>query len=174
MTAGKIGPGAVTTYKIKKNAVTFNKLSPDVADAINGSIGGLIFQQFFATDGSGVASRLCPTGTLVGSASCTCDGDGQSSNFGVLFGCTVAGNGGVAACYPDSFLYDPFLPMSPATITLTCVSAVQNDGTPITPTPLSLDSLGFSKVTNNGVDLETAVNNARSTVSTHWSILQSR
>lgn len=174
VTSGKIARGAVTREKIKNGAVTFAKLSPNVANFVNGSIGGIILEQTSATDGSGVAFFSCPANSLVGSAGCFCEGDGETSNFGVLAACIVAGNGGVAGCFPEGTLFDPQLPLSPATLTLVCVSAVQNDGTPIVPTPISANPLGISKIDKSGADLETAVNSVRSAVAARSNALRNR
>lgn len=174
VTTTKIAGGAVTSGKIKNGAVTFGKLSSNVADSINGSIGGLILEQTSVVDGSGVAGHVCPVNTLVGSANCDCEGDGETRNFGVLFGCQLAGNGGVAGCFPEGTLFDPLLPSPLATITLLCVSAVQNDGTPIVPMPVSVNPFGISKIENGGIDFETAVNNTRAAVAAHRNALENR
>ena len=172
VTQSKIGKNAVTTNKIKNYAVTSDKLSDEVFFAISESIGGIILEQMSVSDGSGVASLVCPAGTLVGSANCNCDFVNGSRNFGVLFMCQVAGNGGVAGCF--NHLFDPILPFPLATITLSCVSALQTDGTPITPVPFSKFPSGLVKIDNSGMDFESAVNNARATVAAQRDALQNR
>ena len=174
VTANKIAGGAIRTGKIKNGAVTMQKLSPNVQDLVNGSIGGIILEQVVAIDGSGVVGQPCPANSLVGSASCSCDGDGVGSNFGVLFACRVAGNGGVGGCYPEAGTFNPMLPASPASITLVCASAVQNDGTPITPVPLRDNLSGVSALESGDAEYETAVENTRRLVSDRWASMRNR
>ena len=169
-----IAENAVATGKIRNGAVTIEKLSPQLQQMTNGAIGGIVLEQTAVTDGSGVVSSSCPAHSLVGSAGCICEGDGDTSNFGILFACSVAGNGGVAGCFQDGSLFDPQLPPPPVTITLVCVSAVQNDGTPIEPTPLAAKPLGISKIDNSGADLQIAENTVRSAVAARNNALRNR
>ncbi len=81
------------------------------------------------TDISGVVTSLCPVNTIGISANCACDGDGTTSNFGVLFGCLVFPDGAVGACFPEAGTFDPGLPTSPVSATAVCVSAILVDGT---------------------------------------------
>ena len=41
------------------------------------------------TSATGVVTSLCPVDTIGISANCQCDGDGTTSNFGGLFGCSI-------------------------------------------------------------------------------------
>lgn len=138
------------------------------------SLGGLILTQVPVSDGSGVAVALCPINSLVGSANCDCDSEGGIRNFGVLFACVVASDGGVAACFPEGVTFDPLLPSPLATVTIVCVSGVQNDGTPIIPTFSKGDPPVISKIADSGLELETAVNNARTRVADFTNALQNR
>ncbi len=79
----------------------------------------------------------CPSDTLVLSANCDCDGDGETRNFGVLFICQVSGNGGVAGCFPEGATFNQFLLDPLATVVVNCGGAVRNDGTTILPVTLS-------------------------------------
>lgn len=172
ITSVKIASGVVTRSKIKNRAVNADKLSSDIVDTLNGSIGGIVLEQMTQSDGSGVVSFSCPANSLVASANCFCTSDGGTRNLGVLFSCSIAGNGGVGACF--DYFFDDQLPATLVELTLVCVSAVQNDGTPIVPTLIGVNPLGISKIDNSGVDLETAVNNARSEVAAHRNALQNR
>jgi hypothetical protein len=149
-------------------------LSSDVTTAIDTSLGGIALGQWTLSDGSGVAAAQCPSGTIVGSANCDCEGDGQTRNFGVMFGCNVAGNGGVAGCFPEGATYNPTLPVPVATITLVCASAIQNDGTPIQPIFSKAGLAETSKIATDNVEFDSAVNDARSKVAIYNSILQNR
>ena len=138
------------------------------------SLGGLTLTQVPVRDGSGVAGAQCPVNSLVGSANCFCDGDGITTNFGLLVACQIAGNGGVAGCFPVGLVFDPNLPSAVADLNLICVSGVQNDGTPIVPTFSKGDPLFSSKIDNSEIEFETAVNNARTKVADYTSALQNR
>jgi len=138
---------------------------------IHHMLGGIHIEQVATSDGSGVASTLCPVETFASSANCDCDSGGGTRNYGILFGCQLAGNGGVAGCFPDGFSYNPGLPAPIAAITLVCISAVRNDGTPIFPKagpPLS------AKADVDAMEFETAVNKARTAVSGYTNALQAR
>jgi hypothetical protein len=82
-----------------------------------------------------VVGATCPSDRIVVSASCSCDSDGGTRNYGVLFSCRVSGNGAVAACFPDAGSYDPFLPWPLAIVTPGCMAATSVDGTPWLPVP---------------------------------------
>jgi hypothetical protein len=174
VTAKQIRSGAVTTYKIKNGAVTTPKLSPEVSDAIDQALGGLLFQKPSASDGSGVAGTLCPANSLIASANCDCSDEQQTRNFGVLFVCQVAGNGGVAGCFNEAGTYNSLLPTPLATVTLVCVSGVQNDGTSIEPIFAKGLPTIQSKIDSSGVEFDTAVNKARTAVAGQLNALQSR
>jgi hypothetical protein len=162
--SGKIKDKAIITRTLKGGAVTRPKLAKGVRDSIDQALGGIVLQQISASDGSGVAALLCPDNTLVGSASCICDDDDGSRNFGMLFACSVAGNGAVAGCFPEGVTFNPQLPVPLATVTATCVSAVQNDGEPIEPIFFIATAMGASKLDASGVEYEMAVSDARSAV----------
>ena len=144
------------------------------ASNIAQSLGGIVLEQWILSDGSGVAAELCPVNTIVGSAQCDCDYENGTRNFGVLFGCQVAGNGGVAGCFPEGTTYNPGLPMPLATITLVCVSGVQNDGTPIVPIFSKAGPPVNAKVDVDGTEFEVAVNKARTAVADRTNALQAR
>jgi hypothetical protein len=72
------------------------------------------------SDGSGVASTGCPAGSFVTSANCDCNNVNGTRNFGVLFGCQIAGNGVVGGCFDEAGTFDPFLPAPLATVTAMC------------------------------------------------------
>ena len=81
------------------------------------------------TDISGVVTSFCPANTIGISANCFCGGDGTTSNFGVLFGCSIFPDAAVGACFPEAGTFDPGLPASPVSATAVCVSAILVDGT---------------------------------------------
>jgi len=92
---------------------------------------GIPFITVYAQD-SGVAFASCPVGTIAASASCVCDNDSGTRNFGVLFGCladaSVSGGGGAAGCFPEGSTYDPALPDPLAYVEVFCVAAVSAGG----------------------------------------------
>ena len=118
VTSSKIKNSSVTTSKLKNGAVTLDKLGTDVL--VN--LGVVTTGQYSAYGLTGTASRTCPSGTTVLSASCVCTGDGSTRNFGVLFSCSVVGNGGVGGCYVDGTTFDPLLPVSDIELTLVCAA----------------------------------------------------
>lgn len=108
---------------------------------LEASLGALIVSQITGSRTS-AASASCPVDKVVVSANCECDDVNGTRNFGMLFACTLAGNGGVVGCFDEAITYDP-LKLSPlATVTVACLSGRANDGTPLPPTvvPLSVDS----------------------------------
>jgi hypothetical protein len=84
--------------------------------------GGVFSGQYSNSDNSGVVSALCPLNSTILSANCDCDNVSGTRNYGVLFACQLAGNGGVGGCFPEYGTYDPFLPSSRATITIVCAT----------------------------------------------------
>lgn len=111
---------------------------------LNASFGALIVSQVSAQD-DGVVGAMCPSDRLVASAGCHCDNVGGTRNFGVLFGCGVVGNGGVAGCFPEGTTFNSALPPPLATVNLVCLSGRANDGTPLEPTPVVLSGLAGSE-----------------------------
>lgn len=99
---------------------------------LNNAVGGL--QRFGVSvfNDSGVASASCPADSLSVSANCNCDSVSGTRDFGVVFSCQMAGNGGVAGCfdYPDTYR-----PAARAYLTLACVRVTTTDGRipPVTP-----------------------------------------
>ena len=160
--------------EVNANFTNLDTRTSTNATDIGQSLGGIVLTQVFTSDGSGIAGALCPADSLVGSAQCDCDSEAGTRNFGVLFGCQVAGNGGLAGCFPEAFLFDPNLPSALATVTIVCVSGVQNDGTPIVPTFLKGDPPVTSKIDDSGLEFETALIKAHNTVADYTSALQNR
>ena len=118
------------------NAADDNQNFTDLDTRLNASLGGISVSRFFSS-ADGVASASCPANTLVLSANCDCEGDGATRNYGILFVCQVAGNGGVAGCFPEGVTFNPQLLDPRATVEVVCGGAVRNDGTTITPVPLA-------------------------------------
>ena len=114
------------------SAAEVNQNFSDLDSRLNASLGGILITRF-VNSAAGVASASCPIDSLVLSANCTCDGDGSTRNFGILFGCDIAGNGGIVGCFPEGVTFDPFLLDPLASIQVVCGSGVRNDGTIITP-----------------------------------------
>lgn len=114
------------------NAADVNQNFTDLDTRLNASLGGIIISRFFSS-AAGVAGASCPVDSLVLSANCDCEGDGQTRNFGILFVCQVSGNGGVAGCFPEGVTFNPLLPEPLATIEVACGSGLRNDGSVITP-----------------------------------------
>jgi hypothetical protein len=80
---------------------------------------------------TGVASVSCPDNALVLSASCKCDYAGGTRNFGVLFACTVAGNGAVVGCFDEAGSFNPNLPPPRGDVAALCLSGANVDGVPL-------------------------------------------
>ena len=118
------------------SAAEVNQNFSDLDSRLNASLGGILIARF-VNSAAGVTSAACPIDSLVLSANCTCDGDGSTRNFGILFGCDIAGNGGVAGCFPEGVTFDPFLLDPLASIQVVCGSGVRNDGTIIIPVILA-------------------------------------
>ena len=132
--------------------VTFQAGTPASAAEVNAnfsnldnrlelSLGGIIISSYVAS-ASSVASATCPSDTLIVSANCSCEGDGATVNYGVLFGCNVAGNGGFVGCFPEAATYSPFRADPTATVVVVCGGAVRNNGTTILPVSLSIAKAG--------------------------------
>jgi len=104
------------------------------------------------TSETGVGSSDCPADTIGISASCYCEGDGDTSNYGILFACVAFPEGAVGACYPEGFLYDPNLPTSPVEVTAVCVSAILVDGTVASTFPIGAASSSAMQKTTTSED----------------------
>lgn len=122
----------------------------------------------------GVASAACPADTLPISASCYCEGDGSSRNFGYMFGCFNTADGAAAGCYVEPDLFDPALPDPLANVVAVCISATLVNGDPGLIDPWSAaatsgagGSLKPSRDTTTElavIDLQNAVTNQRSAI----------
>jgi len=97
---------------------------------VAGSVGMLTVEGFSAQSGTGVASVQCPIDTIAVSANCGCDNDNGTRNFGVLFGCSTAGNAAVGGCF--SYLHDDSKPLPAVQVSVRCLGGKTNDGTPLT------------------------------------------
>lgn len=88
---------------------------------------GIPFTTVYAED-AGVAIASCPVGTIAASASCLCDYDNGTRNFGVLFACitdpSLSGGGGGAGCFPEGRTFNPALPDPLASVEVFCVAGV--------------------------------------------------
>lgn len=126
---------------------------------LNASFGALIVSGITAED-EAVAGAQCPADRLVVSANCNCDSVDGTRNIGVLFGCNVAGNGGVAGCFPEVVTFDPALPPPLASITVVCLSGRTNDGMPIQPVPVELSGLaGSPKTIGSSIQIDSGAEN---------------
>lgn len=153
----KIADGAVTAVKIRDNNVTGAKIAAGAvgvtqidpeqvqmrvggscpvgtsiaAVAENGSVTcrTLETQRFSFASNSGVAAGQCPAGTSIVSANCDCESVNGTRNFGVLFGCQVAGNGGASGCIADAGTFNPTLPGPRADLTVLCLEKGTVPGT---------------------------------------------
>lgn len=139
LTTQKIRDEAITSEKIAVNAVGVSEVNPSqVQLRVSGSCpagtaiasiaqdGSVICQYiesagYTTYDNSGVTSATCPIGTALLSANCDCNDVNGTRNFGVLFMCQVAGNGGVAGCFPEAGTYRDYLGSPRATIVVMCL-----------------------------------------------------
>ena len=122
----------------------------------------------------GTASALCPANTLPISASCYCEGDGTSRNFGYMFGCFNTADGAAAGCYVEPDLFNPTLPDPLANVIAVCIGATLVNGDPGLVDPWSNGATsgatgGFKPrgdmTTELAVtDLQNAVTNQRSAI----------
>jgi len=143
VTSAKIANGTIATVDIKTNAITSDRiknqsilmsdLAPSLQDPINGAINNLTVQRVSAS-GSGVVAASCPSSRIPVGASCECDNANGARNLGVLFGCTVDGNGAAAGCFPEARSFNQQLPDPLAIVRAVCLGAESVDGTPWVPT----------------------------------------
>jgi hypothetical protein len=151
VTSAKIANGTISTTDIKLSAITSDRiknqtivmsdLAPSLQDSLGSAIANLTVLKVSASAGS-VASATCPAGRIPVAASCECDNANGSRNFGVLFGCTVAGAGAAAGCFDEARSFNPALPVPLAIVRAVCLGAETVDGTPWVPTStgLSIDT----------------------------------
>ena len=111
-------------------AAEVNQNFQSLWQGVAGSIGMITVVGRVAESGTGIAAAQCPTDTVPISASCSCDYVNGTRNFGVLFGCTVVGDGAAAGCYHH--LPDFSLPPPLAIVRVECLGGQTNDGTPLT------------------------------------------
>jgi hypothetical protein len=104
-----------------------------VQDSIGGAIANLTVQRVSAS-GGGVVSAQCPSNRIPVGASCECDSANGTRNVGVLFGCTVDGNGAAAGCFPEARAFNNQLPDPIAIVRAVCLGGESADGTPWVPT----------------------------------------
>jgi hypothetical protein len=122
----------------------------------------------------GVGSALCPANTLPISASCYCEGDGNSRKHGYLFACFNTAEGAAAGCYPEPDPFDPALPDPLANVIAVCISATLVNGDPGLVDPWGAGATGgasgsFKPGTDNTtesvvIELQNAVTNQRSAI----------
>jgi hypothetical protein len=75
-----------------------------------------------------ITVATCPGGSTPISASCVCDGDGTTRNFGVLAGCTATSQGAAGLCFEDA-TYNPALPWPETLVFALCLVGQKHDGT---------------------------------------------
>jgi hypothetical protein len=98
-------------------------------------------------ENSTVASASCPADTLVMSVNCGCDGSG-GRNLGVLFGCELAGNGGIVGCFNEPSTFSFTRPPPRGVVTLLCMGAFSNEGNRIPAGTLFNTAVSDSQVKN--------------------------
>ena len=142
--SANIANGTVTNADLAPNAVTGGRIqngSIGVIDLDAQLQGGLIASitrlSEFSSD-EGVAAVSCPSDRMPVAASCGCFNEEGARNFGVLFACTVDGDGAIAGCFPESGTFDPQLPAPLAIVAAECLGATSIDGTPWLPAPTGL------------------------------------
>lgn len=88
---------------------------------------GITLDRFTATDGNlGVAAQTCPSSTSIVSVACDCSDSNRTRNFGHLFSCSIAGNGGIAGCQSDAAVFNPTKPFPLATVVIECLGVTTN------------------------------------------------
>lgn len=132
---------AITSDKVKNQTLVMADLAPTLQDAIGGAIANLTVLRVSAS-GGGVVAASCPSDRIAVGASCECDDSNGARNAGVLFGCTVSGQGAAAGCFAEARSFNPTLPDPLALLRAICVGAVSVDGTPWVPTRAGLAPAG--------------------------------
>jgi hypothetical protein len=132
-----IKASAITTTQIKNQTIVMSDLAPSVQDSIGGAINNLTVQRISAS-GGGVVAANCPSERIPVGASCECDSASGTRNSGVLFGCTVSGQGAAAGCFAEARSFNPTLPDPLAIVRAVCLGAESVDGTPWVPTRVGL------------------------------------
>ena len=132
LTAGSLQAQIPHTFQAGQpaRAAEVNENFQTLWQGVAGSIGLLTVEGFSTQSGTGLASVQCPIDAIAVSASCGCDSDNGTRNFGVLFGCSTAGNAAVGACF--SYLNDPAKPPPAIQVGVRCLGGKTNDGTPLT------------------------------------------
>jgi hypothetical protein len=135
--------------------VTANTADITAGEAIIGQLFAEIdFLYVESASAAGVVQSECPVDTIGISANCACDGDGITSNFGVLFGCSIFPEGAVGACFPEAGSFNGALPTSPVTATAVCVSAILVDGSIASTFPIAAGSSPMQKTSTSDVTIE--------------------
>lgn len=76
-----------------------------------------------ATNSSGVGSATCQSNEILVGGGCDCLGSrSQGTNYGVVFGCTPAGQSYVGGCY--DYLYNSLYGASPIQVRAICMSGI--------------------------------------------------
>jgi hypothetical protein len=132
--------------KIRNGSLDEREFTPALQAFLGASLANITTLPVSATD-LGVASVECPADRIPVSANCICDNDDGNSNFGVLFGCTIAGTGAVAGCFSESGTFNPNLSNPVAIVVATCLGGESADGTPWLPIPSvgSADGQAFAR-----------------------------
>ena len=143
VTTGKIVDGTIVSADLRDNSITGVKirngsiglvdLTPELQDFAGAAIAN-ISTLLVASSNVGVAAAFCPADRIPVSANCDCNSNDGSNNFGVLFGCSVAGTGALAGCFPEAGTFNPLLPEPIANVEALCLGAESADGTPWLPT----------------------------------------
>lgn len=121
--------------------VTFQSGTPAQASQVNqnfqaldnrlGAVIKVLVTAGYSAAATGVAGVSCASGSIPISANCTCSDNNGANNFGVLFGCSVSGNGAVAGCFPEALTYTSAKPFPRAEVTALCASGYQENGAPL-------------------------------------------
>ncbi len=146
-----------------------------VVDQLYSSIGFAAVVDTVGAPGFNFGS--CPAGSIPVSATCACDGDGVTNNFGYVWACGVVGDGvddfAVAACFED-YTFDPTLAEPQAYVDVMCVSATQVDGNPaVLDSPWAVPAMpavGTSAL-KSGTTLEATEVRMRNAISAHRNAL---
>lgn len=163
VTTGKIVDGTIVNVDLRDNAITGVKIrngsidsrefTPDLQAFLGAAIANISTLPISSSD-VGVAGAICPVDRIPVSASCACDNNDGSNNFGVVFGCGVAGVGAVGGCFPEALTYNPSLPEPIVTVEALCLGAESADGTPWLPTASTAvgPDTAFEKVEPSSVE----------------------
>jgi len=144
-----------------------------LAAVVDNVIADITIEESVFTEADFLAVSSCPADTVAISANCACDGDGTTTNFGVLTLC-ASGDDGVgqsAAAFCDiDFTFDETLAPPTAQVSAVCVGATKVDGTVVSSTVLTKPS-ALRKLSGLPTSLQTQIEDAQARAEARGALL---